>query len=111
MRLPNADHVIVSAEKLRDYILSPSHTVGARKAVAFAAAGYRQDNWWRLRQDLKRLACTREAEGLNLTIHGRKFVVRGTLDGPLRALDVVTIWIVLRRERFPRFVTAYPERL
>ena len=39
----------------------------------------------------------------------RKYEVRGTLSGPTGdALIVVTVWIVLNDEDFPRFVTAYP---
>ena len=110
MRLPNAENAIVSTEKLRDYILSQDHPEGAHKAAVFAAAGYRQDNWWRLRRDLKALAASHDAHELIPTVHGRKFEVRGALHGPLDMLNVVTIWIVLSRERFPRFVTAYPQR-
>lgn len=67
--------------------------------------GVEQGNEYHVR--LCRRAC-----GFRLipTVHGRKFQVRGTLHGPLDELNVVTIWIVLRRERFPRFVTAYPQR-
>jgi hypothetical protein len=111
MRLPNADRVIISPEKLRDYILSSEHPRGVHKARVFGAAGYDGDRWWVLSSDLKLLAASGEARELIGTRHGRKFEVRGSLQGPVRSVDVVTVWIVLRREQFPRFVTMYPERL
>ena len=111
MRLPNAKDAIISPEKLRDYILSLEHPKGVHKARVFRAAGYDSDRWWVLLYDLKLLAASSDATELNQTRHGRKFEVRGTLQGPARSVDVVTVWIVLWRERFPRFVTMYPERL
>ena len=111
MRLPFANRAIVSPEKLRDYILSMEHPRGVHKARVFRAAGYDSDTWWVLSSDLKHLAASYDAVELNETGHGRKFEVRGTLHGPVRSLEVVTVWIVLRQERFPRFVTMYPESL
>ena len=110
MRLPNADHAIVSAEKLRHYLLSMEHPRGVHKATVFRAAGYHREKWFRLRHDLMQLARSNDAQELIRTLHGTKFEVRGTLQGPLGPLDVITVWIVLRRERFPRLVTAYRER-
>jgi filamentous hemagglutinin len=108
-RLPHADHVIISPEKLHDYILSMEHPRGVNKARVFQAVGYSDDTWWVLLADLKELVATSDAHELIPTPHGRKFEVRGTLQGPVRPVDVVTVWIVLSGERFPRFVTMYPE--
>jgi hypothetical protein len=35
MKLPNSDKAIVPIEKLRDYSLNPSHSVGKHKARVF----------------------------------------------------------------------------
>lgn len=45
MKLPERDRAIIDAEKLRDYLLSPSHPVGRFKAAFFASLGYTQANW------------------------------------------------------------------
>ncbi len=54
MRLPNAEKAVIDAEKLRDYLLSPSHPVGRFKAVFFASLGYNQGNWQQFETDLRR---------------------------------------------------------
>ena len=39
---------------------------------------------------------------------GKKYEVRGILQGPFgRRAEVVTVWIILENETFPRFVTAF----
>jgi hypothetical protein len=37
----------------------------------------------------------------------RSLLVRGTIQGPMAAAAIVTVWIVLHGEDFPRFVTDY----
>ena len=53
MKLPNADKAIISSEKLRDYILSPIHSIGRFKAAFFKKLGYSAENWKILEQDLR----------------------------------------------------------
>jgi len=41
---------------------------------------------------------------------GKKFEVHATLTGPAgRRARIVSVWIILLDEDFPRFVTAFPE--
>ena len=41
--------------------------------------------------------------------HGRKYEARAFIQEPSgRAAEVVTIWIILAGDDFPRLVTAYP---
>lgn len=43
------------------------------------------------------------------TEFGTKYEVRGEFVGPSgRIAAVVAVWVILRGEEFPRFVTAYP---
>jgi len=56
MKLPGAEAAVVEPEKVRDYLLSPTHQVGRFKAAFFAALGYSQQNWADLEQDLRNLA-------------------------------------------------------
>ena len=58
MPFPDAEHAIVTEEKVRDYLLNPNHPVGGPKATWFASLGYTTDNWQELVSDLLRLART-----------------------------------------------------
>ncbi len=108
MRL-DADTSIIPAEKVRDYLLSPTHTIGRYKSEFFRSLGYTQDQWQILERDL-RAALSAEAEPTSASEYGQKFTVRGPLQGPNgRQGRIVSIWIILRGETAPRLVTAYPE--
>jgi len=109
LRLPEADAAIIPAEKLRDYVLSPTHPVGRFKAAFFAELGYRQSDWPRLEADLRAQHLPLDVEGTERTPYGVKHRVRGPLEGPSgRTADVVAIWIVRSGERAPRLVTLFP---
>ena len=50
-----------------------------------------------------------DAEEVEKTRYGRKYIVEGSFTGPSgRVIQVVTIWIILKGDSVPRFVTAYP---
>jgi hypothetical protein len=109
MVIPNAASAIVAPEKLRDYLLSPTHPIGRYKSVFFRALGYSQELWETLGRDLRALL-EGNAEQLELTEHGQKLAFRGEITGPNgRLARVVTVWIILTGENVVRFVTAYPE--
>lgn len=108
MKLPNPDHAVVDAAKVRDYLLSPEHPVGRFKATVFAGAGYERADWPRLQADLRATA-ELDAEALEPTPFGQKYVVAAMLQAPYRRdFAVRVVWLVRRGETFPRFVTAYP---
>jgi len=107
--LPGADRAVVEAAKIRDYLLSDSHPVGRFKAYFFVALGYSVSDWEQLAADLRRHARENEALVAEANEHGQKYEIRGSVEGPTgRAADVAAVWIVLRGEDFPRFVTAFP---
>jgi hypothetical protein len=107
--LPNAEHAVIDPAKLREYLLSPTHPVGRFKAAFFSALGYEAAAWQRLESDLRSQHLSQPARELEATPYGRKFVVRGSLEGPSGKAELVTsVWIVLAAEDFPRIVTAYP---
>lgn len=109
MRLPGVDRAVVEAAKIRDYLLSDSHPVGRFKASFFVALGYSAPAWEGLAADLRRHAMDNEALATEANQYGQKFEVRGSLAGPTgRSAAVVAVWIVLRGEDLPRFVTAFP---
>jgi len=107
--LPNPEQAVIDDAKLRDYLLSPMHPVGRFKAPFFAALGYTQDNWSQLGQDLREQHLGRDAEPGDLTQYGQKYRIAAEIRGPSgRTAIVVSVWIVLEGEDFPRFVTAHP---
>jgi hypothetical protein len=109
MMLPESENAIVDAAKVRDYLLSHEHPVGRFKAVFFEALGYSRNGWSRLQQDLLELGRAGAAVQGQSSDFGRKYEVRGSLQGPSgRRAEVVTVWVILVRENVPRFVTAFP---
>ena len=109
MNLPGADHAILDDAKVRDYLLSLEHPIGRFKAAFFSSLGYTRDQWQRLQQDLLQLGQSGTAEQGQKSTFGQKYEVRGILEGPSGGgADIVTVWIVLDGEEFPRFVTAFP---
>jgi hypothetical protein len=109
VRLPNGDQAIVDSEKIRGYLLSPSHPVGRFKSVFFGALGYSVNQWEVLRDDLLDVARTADAESGQSSRFGQKYETRATLAGPKgRSAPIVVVWVVRTGESVPRFVTAFP---
>ena len=109
MNLPAAEHAVIEAAKIQDYLLSTSHPVGRFKTAFFAGLGYSSSNWQRLEADLRNLAASGDAEPGQSSPYGHKYEVRGTLMGPSgKTAEILTVWIVLFGEDVPQFVTAFP---
>jgi len=107
--LPNASKAEIDPAKLRDYLLSSSHPIGRFKHPFFGALGYSKEQWQQLEADLQNLATTGDARIGQKTEYGQKYEVRGILEGlSEKAAEIVTVWIILDGEDFPRFVTAFP---
>jgi len=110
VKLPGADRAVVEPEKVRDYLLSPAHSVGKLKAAFFNALGYNQDDWTRLQADLLHIATLDIATQGRFTRYGNKYEIRATLTGPNgRSARVLTAWIVGHGQDFPRLITAFPD--
>ena len=109
MKLPNAEKAVISPEKLRDYLLSLSHPIGRFKAVFFKKLGYSSENWKLLERDLRNLILSRDVTSILETEYGKKFVVQGDITSPEnKTVRIVTVWVILKGEDTPRFITAYP---
>jgi hypothetical protein len=109
MKLPEAQRALIAPAKIRDYLLSTSHPVGRFKEPFFASLGYTVGEWPRLEQDLLALAVSTDAEPGKESPYGRKYEIRGTLDGPNgKSAAVLTVWIVRSGDDVPQFVTAFP---
>lgn len=110
MRLRNADQAIIDPRKVRDYLLSLEHPIGRFKAHFFTRLGFASGMWQDLRDQLQSFALQADAEVSDETDYGQKYIVCGTIVGVAgKKAKVLTVWIVLRGEEVPRFVTAYPE--
>ena len=68
-----------------------------------------QDRWEQLAADLREQHVPSEVDEIVESQHGGKFVIRANLKGPNgRTFAMMSVWIVLKGEDVPRFVTAYP---
>ena len=109
MKLPNGENAEIPLSKLVDYLLSLTHPVGKWKARVFQKYGFHAGNVDLLRNGLLAIAKSEDIEERIRSQHGIKYIIDGTLRGPLKAaIDVRTIWIVETGKDVPRFVTAYP---
>jgi hypothetical protein len=109
VKLPNYKEAIVDERKLRDYLLSGSHPVGRFKARFFAGIGFSSEDWSVLQRELQQVAVAGEAQLVQESTFGRKYLVLGTVTGPKgRTAEVATIWIVRSGDDAPRRVTVYP---
>ena len=109
MKIPGAERAVISEAKVRDYLLSESHPIGRFKAAFFRKLGYSAGAWPQLERDLRVLAREGEAVATETSRYGQKYEINATLVGPLgREAIVVSVWIVLLEEDFPRLVTVFP---
>ncbi len=108
-KLPNAEKAIIDAEKLQGYILSFAHPVGRFKAAFSQKLGYSSENWGVFEGHLRELILSHDVAGVERSRYGRKFIVEGSVVSPSgETVQIVTVWVTLKEESIPRFVTAYP---
>ena len=108
MKLPNPNKAVIPQQKIQDYLLSQSHPIGRFKSIIFRDLGYTTDKWELLQSDFTDFL-VKEASHKADTDYGRKYEIRGNITGPKgKTISIVTAWIVLNNEDFPRFITAYP---
>lgn len=109
MKIPNADHAVISTRKLRDYLLNPTHRRGAAKARLFINCGYHADEWAVLERDIRAQHLTQDANAINETDYGRRYEIIAPLITPCgRHVRFVTIWQIDVGTDVPRLITMYP---
>ena len=79
MKLPNSQKAVVDERKVRDYLLSSSHPVGRFKAKFFGSIGFPAEAWSGFVEALQRLAVEGDAQVLEESEYGQKYVVRGRI--------------------------------
>ena len=109
MKLPNAEKAIVDERKIREYLLSPSHPVGRFKAKFFESIGFPPEAWSEFMGALEKLAAEGEAEVVEESNYGHKYLIRGHISGQgARLAEVDSVWIIRAGDDTPRLVTVYP---
>jgi hypothetical protein len=109
-KLPNYKKAIIDPDKIKNYILSPAHPVGRFKAAFFQSMGYTQENWQQFLDDIREYHLTEDAEPVEKTEYGQKYIITGEVKGPNGKIILLrSVWIVLSGEDTPRFITIYPE--
>jgi len=108
MKVPNFDRAVIPEQKISGYLLSDGHPVGRLKAAFFRALGYSSEAPHVL-ADALRAQLENDVTARTETEFGVKYEVRCELAGPGGATRmVVTVWIVLTDEDYPRLIMAYP---
>ncbi|MEG5059766.1 hypothetical protein QUB60_13245 [Microcoleus sp. A2-C5] len=97
---------VIPSEKLTNYLLI--RLPKDDKSQFLARGGYNLENWQQFERDLRVQILSLEAEPMENTKYGQKYMIRGSLTGPNgRTLQVKTVWIVTLSET--RFVTLVPD--
>lgn len=107
--MPLAELAVIEAEKIRDYycrcptLLVALRLLFSRRWVTVRTGGSGSRLTFASSTLSQKLMRSFESP------HGRKYIIRANVKGPNdRTLAVQSIWIILKGEDFPRFVTAYP---
>ncbi len=109
MQLPGAEFAYVPENKIRDYLLSPSHPEGQAKARFFFGYGFSHTDENLFAAALRHHVLTHSASLSKRNPYGIVYSV----DGPLTSPDgrnpmIRSVWIVEEGSTAPRLITAYP---
>src|SRR3990167_5587757 len=109
MKLPSAAKARVERKKIVEYLLSSSHPDGSSKAGFFSRFGFRADQWKVFARALRKHGRTNAVSASVESRHGTRYSVDGPLETPDgRNPRIRTVWILSKRSRSPRLITAHP---
>lgn len=109
MQLPNREKAYISISKLKDYLLSETHSVGKSKAKFLRTTGFNEMNINLLKEGLIAIAHSGDVEDVISSPHGVKYIIDGLIQTPAGgSIKMRTVWIIDKGLERPRFVTAYP---
>ena len=107
-QLPGVANATLDDAKITNYLLDPTHPIGAAKAKFFASFGFLKANWPDLKRALLDHPQAHAVASQTTCSHGEKFEVSCSLTSPDgRNPCVVSVWIIEPSNPNPRFVTAY----
>lgn len=107
MKLPPS--AIIAESKVTGYLLKwrPEDD----KSQFLAQAGYNLEDPDLLVHDIRKQLLPCEAELIEQTEYGPKYLIRGSLAGPNgHTLRVRTVWMIDKASGEARFITLFPER-
>jgi hypothetical protein len=106
--LPHPERAVVDLEKIRDYCLNFSHSLGRHKARVFVSAlGITSSKAAWLRALFLQAARDREANPGAVDLYGQRYSIDIAIDGPGGSATVRTTWIVRTSEDFARLTSCY----
>ena len=110
MKLPNAEHTIIAADKLVSYVLNEEHERGGSKAHVFIEFGYRREKWEQLESDIRTSHLVADVQTERQSAYGTRYEISELLDTPSgRKLKVRTVWQLDKGSDYPRLITLYPD--
>lgn len=109
MKLPFAARARVERNKIVEYLLSVPHLDGRSKARFFARFGLSLGKWRAFERALKKHGRSNDVSASVESQHGTRYSIDGTLETPDgRNPKVQTGWVLAKRSKSPRLLTAYP---
>jgi len=109
MELPNKEKAYIPLAKLKDYLLSETHSVGKSKAKFLRSLGFNEVNVNLLKEGLIAIAHSGNVKDVVSSSHGVKYVINGQIKVPVGGfIEMRTVWIIDKGQSRPRFVTSYP---
>lgn len=109
MELPNKEKAYIPLAKLKDYLLSETHSVGKSKAKFLRSLGFNEVNVNLLKEGLIAIAHSGNVKDVVSSSHGVKYVIDGQIKVPVGGfIEMRTVWIIDKGQSRPRFVTSYP---
>jgi hypothetical protein len=110
VKIPNAEHAIVAPDKVRDYLLNPTHRKGGSKAKLLISLGYVAADWQRLEADLRGQHLIADVAEETETDYGTSYAIVAPLNTPSgRTVLFRSIWQIDTGTDHPRLITMYPE--
>ena len=109
MQLPNKEKAYIPLSKLKDYLLSETHSVGKSKAKLLRSLGFNEMNVNLLKESLMAIAHSENVKEAISSPHGVKYIIDGLLRTQAGGSIIMrTVWIIDKGHERARFVTAYP---
>jgi len=109
VKLPHRNNVLISREKLVQYILSETHALGRFKAKFFQSLGFNKTNVHLFEESLRTIAKFKDVKDVISSPYGTKYVLDGRVKTPTgKIVKLRTVRIIEKGQNRPRFVTTYP---
>jgi hypothetical protein len=89
LKLPNAHLALVERGKIVEYLLNSAHPDNGGKARFFMALGFRSEDWETLAAALRQMALNSPVSQDMETVHGKKYIIDGTIETPVGKTPVV----------------------